>query len=271
MCAGHAQELKTQAIALQTGKRLRVFFSVQQRRHRRRADRRRRAQQVRRLPVAGSVDVVRMERLLPLPDGHDYRPDPRRAEDDGGLGPGDRRPMIVFGKTTKGYWPAAVDGKIPGAGDQIVGYPSHPFGFKMNSRLHRLARADLRAERYGVQFEGIAKGPVTGPAATAASVQDEHRRRDVRARSQRPRRLARRIGSSRSATRSRTSFRSASMRPETRSSTIVFASPICPDAADGDGQAPDGRRRQGGEDRAVPQGRARRRAHGGPSPKSSSG
>ena len=27
MCAGHAQELKTQAIALQTGKRLRVFFS----------------------------------------------------------------------------------------------------------------------------------------------------------------------------------------------------------------------------------------------------
>ena len=27
MCAGHAQELKTQAIALQNGKRLRVFFS----------------------------------------------------------------------------------------------------------------------------------------------------------------------------------------------------------------------------------------------------
>src|SRR5262249_56215342 len=27
MCAGHAQELKTQAIALQVGKRLRIFFS----------------------------------------------------------------------------------------------------------------------------------------------------------------------------------------------------------------------------------------------------
>ena len=27
MCAGHAQELKTQAIALKVGKRLRVFFS----------------------------------------------------------------------------------------------------------------------------------------------------------------------------------------------------------------------------------------------------
>ena len=28
--------------------------------------------------------------------------------------PSDRRPMIVIGRTTKGYWPRAVDGKIPG-------------------------------------------------------------------------------------------------------------------------------------------------------------
>ena len=59
----------------------------QQCRHRRRADRRRGAQQVRRrLRAARSVDVVRMERL------HDsrrprLRADPRRAADDGRLGP----------------------------------------------------------------------------------------------------------------------------------------------------------------------------------------
>ena len=28
--------------------------------------------------------------------------------------PHDRRPIVAIGKTTKGYWPAAVDGKIPG-------------------------------------------------------------------------------------------------------------------------------------------------------------
>ena len=27
--------------------------------------------------------------------------------------PADRRPMVVIGKTIKGYWPAALDGKIP--------------------------------------------------------------------------------------------------------------------------------------------------------------
>ena len=36
--------------------------------------------------------------------------------------PADRRPMIAIGKTTKGYWPAAVDRKIPDFGDQVVGY-----------------------------------------------------------------------------------------------------------------------------------------------------
>ena len=28
--------------------------------------------------------------------------------------------MIVIGRTVKGYWPGAVDGKIPGYGDQLV-------------------------------------------------------------------------------------------------------------------------------------------------------
>ena len=47
--------------------------------------------------------------------------------------PGDRRPVVLIGKTTKGYWPAAVDGTIPEHGKQVVGYPSHPYAMKMNS------------------------------------------------------------------------------------------------------------------------------------------
>jgi transketolase len=76
--------------------------------------------------------------------------------------PADRRPMIVIGTTTKGYWPAAVNGKIPGAGDQVVGYPSHPYGMKMNSEYF-VSLARTFEERYGVEFSGIRQGPVTDP------------------------------------------------------------------------------------------------------------
>jgi len=161
MCAGHAQELKTQAIALKAGKRLRVFFSYNN---------------------AGIDDALiggvvhrnfegyRLQdqwtsygwNLLPLPDGHDYQAilGVLRAMEE--WDPEDRRPMIVFGNTTKGYWPAAVDGRIAGGPDQIVGYPSHPFAFKMNSQ-YIVSLARTFEERYGVQFEGIREGEVTDP------------------------------------------------------------------------------------------------------------
>jgi transketolase len=161
MCAGHAQELKTQAIALQTGKRLRVFFSdnnagiddaliggV----------------------VPGKFDGYRLRdqwtsygwNVLSIPDGHDYHQieDVLKTMED--WDPTDRRPMIVFGKTTKGYWPAAIDGTIPGSGAQIVGHASHPFGFKMNSP-YIVSLARTFEERYGVQFDGIRDGAVTDP------------------------------------------------------------------------------------------------------------
>jgi transketolase len=161
MCAGHAQELKTQAIALQTGKRLRIFFSdnnagiddaliggV----------------------VPGRFDGYRLRdqwtsygwNVLSIPDGHDYDQilDVLKTMED--WDPADRRPMIVFGKTTKGYWPAAIDGTIPGSGAQIVGYASHPFGFKMNSP-YIVSLAATFEERYGVQFAGMREGAVTDP------------------------------------------------------------------------------------------------------------
>jgi transketolase len=161
MCAGHAQELKTQAIALQTGKRLRVFFSDNN-------------AGIDDALIGGVVpskfDGYRLRdqwtsygwNVLSIPDGHDYRQieDVLKTMED--WDPTDRRPMIVFGKTTKGYWPAAIDGTIPGSGAQIVGHASHPFGFKMNSP-YIVSLARTFEERYGVQFDGIRDGAVTDP------------------------------------------------------------------------------------------------------------
>ncbi len=159
MTEGHAQEVKTQAIALQVGKRLRIFLSDNN---------------------AGIDDsliggVVHKKfdgyRLIDqwtsygwnvfhLPDGHDYDQIVGALKTMEEWDPGDRRPMIVIGTTIKGYWPAAANGKIPGAGDQVVGYPSHPYAMKMNSEYF-VALARTFEERYGVEFSGIRQGPVT--------------------------------------------------------------------------------------------------------------
>ena len=161
MCEGHAQELKTQAIALQVGKRLRVFLSDNN---------------------AGIDDsliggVVHRKfegyrlvdqwtsygwNVFSLPDGHDYDQIVGVLKTMEEWAPADRRPMIVIGTTIKGYWPGAVNGKIPGAGDQVVGYPSHPYAMKMNSEYF-VALARTFEERYGVEFSGIRQGAVTDP------------------------------------------------------------------------------------------------------------
>jgi transketolase len=161
MTEGHAQEVKTQAIALQVGKRLRIFLSDNN---------------------AGIDDsllggVVSSKfkdyrlidqwtsygwNVFPLADGHDYDQIVGVLKTMEESDPDDRRPMIVIGRTTKGYWPGAVNGKIPGAGDQVVGYPSHPYAMKMNSEYF-VALARTFEERYGVQFAGIRQGPVTDP------------------------------------------------------------------------------------------------------------
>ncbi|MEP7308270.1 MAG: hypothetical protein ABJA98_22430 [Acidobacteriota bacterium] len=158
MCAGHAQELKTQAIALQTGKRLRVFFSDNN-------------AGIDDALIGGVVhskfDGYRLQdqwtsygwNVFSVPDGHDYDQILGVLKTMEDWDPTDRRPMIVFGKTTKGYWPAAVDGIIPGSGNQIVGFPSHPFGFKMNSD-YIVSLARTFEARYGVTFEGIGNGAV---------------------------------------------------------------------------------------------------------------
>src|SRR5215471_1662157 len=160
MCAGHAQELKTQAIALQVGKRLRIFFS----------DNNAGIDDA----LIGGVVSRKFEgyklidqwrsygwNVFPVADGHNYDQILDILKVMENWDPADRRPMIVIGKTTKGYWPGAVSGKLPGA-DQIVGYPSHPYAFKMNSEYF-VSLAQTFEDRYGVKFSGIRDGAVTDP------------------------------------------------------------------------------------------------------------
>ena len=161
MTEGHAQELKTQALALQVGKRLRIILSDNN----------------------AGIDDILLGGVVPakfrgynlvdqwtsygwnvftMDDGGDYAQIVSVLKTMEDWDPTDRRPMIVVARTTKGYWPRAVEGKIPGHGDQLVSYQSHPYGMKMNSDYF-VALARTFEEHYGVQFEGIRKGPVTDP------------------------------------------------------------------------------------------------------------
>src|SRR5262249_42149755 len=160
MCAGHAQELKTQAIAMKVGKRLRIFFSDNN-------------AGIDDALIGGVVDrkfegYRLMDQwtsygwnVLSIPDGHDYTQIFSVLKTMEEWEPNDRRPMIVFGKTIKGYWPGALHGKLLGI-DQIVGYPSHPYAFKMNADYF-VSLAQTFEDRYGVKFRGIRDGVVSDP------------------------------------------------------------------------------------------------------------
>jgi transketolase len=158
---GHAQELKTQALSLQVGKRLRILLSDNN---------------------AGIDDVLLggvIDReysaydlvdqwtsygwnVLTLANGNDYGQVISALKTMEDWDANDRRPMIVVGLTTKGYWPTAISGKLADGVDQIVSYPSHPYAQKMNSDYF-VALATTFEKKYGVTFEGIHKGPVTNP------------------------------------------------------------------------------------------------------------
>jgi transketolase len=158
MTEGHAQELKTQALAMKVGKRLRVMLSDNN---------------------AGIDDVLLggvIDRkydgyklidqwtsygwnVFTVDDGNDYGQVIAALKTMEEWDPEDRRPMIMIGKTIKGYWPSAVDGKIPGHGPQLISYPSHPYAMKMNSDYF-VALAKTFEDHYGVEFQGIRNGAV---------------------------------------------------------------------------------------------------------------
>ena len=110
MTEGHAQELKTQALALQVGKRLRVMFSDNN---------------------AGIDDsllggVIASKyagyrlvdqwtsygwNVFTIEDGNDYDQVVSALKTMDDWDPADRRPMVLIGKTIKGYWPCVSHGK----------------------------------------------------------------------------------------------------------------------------------------------------------------
>ncbi len=161
MTEGHAQELKTQALAMQVGKRLRILLS----------DNNAGIDDVLQGGViSAKYDAYRLAdqwtsygwNVFTIDDGNDYAQVVAALKTMDDWDPADRRPMILIGKTTKGYWPRAVDGKIPGHGAQLVSYHSHPYAQKMNSDYF-VALAKTFEEHYGVEFDGIRKGAVTDP------------------------------------------------------------------------------------------------------------
>ena len=159
MTEGHAQELKTQALALKVGKRLRIFFSDNN-------------AGIDDSLLGGVIDrkydgyrlidqwTSYGWNVFSLDQGNDYDHIVGSLKAMEEWDPADRRPMVVMGKTTKGYWPGAVDGKLLGFGNQLVGYPSHPYAMKMNSEYF-VAMAESFEKKYGVEFVDIRKGPVT--------------------------------------------------------------------------------------------------------------
>jgi transketolase len=161
MTEGHAQELKTQALALQVGKRLRILLSENN-------------AGIDDVLLGGVIagkyrdyDFVKQWtsygwNVFTIENGNDYAQIVAVLKTMEEWDPTDRRPMIVIGKTTKGYWPRAVNGKIPGHGAQLVSYQSHPYAMKMNSDYF-VALAKTFEEHYGVEFSGIRQGPVTDP------------------------------------------------------------------------------------------------------------
>ncbi|MBM4435795.1 MAG: hypothetical protein FJ029_00880 [Actinobacteria bacterium] len=157
MTAGHAQEMKTQAIAQQVGKRLRILFSYNN-------------AGIDDTLVGGVVKATyegyRVAdqwssygwNVFALADGNDYDQIIAALTTMEDWDTKDGRPMIVIGPTVKGWWPAAVDGTLPGFGKQLVSYPSHPYGLRMNTDYF-VALAATFEQRFGVQFTGLRAGP----------------------------------------------------------------------------------------------------------------
>jgi len=97
---------------------------------------------------------------LALENGNDYDQVVAALKTMEDWDPTDNRPMIVVGRTVKGWWPAAENGHMPGYGEQIVSYHSHPYQFDMNGDYFQ-ALAQTFEKRFGVEFEGIRHGALS--------------------------------------------------------------------------------------------------------------
>ncbi len=159
MTSGHSQEMKTAAVAQQVGKRLRILLSY----NNAGIDD----------ELVGSVirpvyEAYRIEdqwaaygwNLMTLDNGNDYDQVVAALKTMEEWEHEDDRPMIVVGKTVKGWWPAAENGHLPGYGAQIVSYHSHPYNLAMNGDYFQGLAATFE-RKFDVEFEGIRNGPVS--------------------------------------------------------------------------------------------------------------
>jgi transketolase len=149
MTEGHAQELKTQALAMKVGKRMRVLISDNN-------------SGIDDSLIGGVIDpkytgydLVEQWtsygwNVFAVENGNDYGQVVAALRTLEQWDPADRRPMVLVGKTVKGYWPVKVE-------KQLVGFPSHPYAQKMNSEYF-VQLAKTFEDRYGVQFVGIRDG-----------------------------------------------------------------------------------------------------------------
>ena len=109
LTSGHSQEMKTQAVAQQVGKRLRVFLSYNN-------------AGIDDSLVGGVIapqyDTYRLEdqwvaygwNVLTVEDGNDYDQVVAALKAMEDWDPTDDRPMIAIGRTVKGWWPGARNG-----------------------------------------------------------------------------------------------------------------------------------------------------------------
>ena len=114
-------------------------------------------------------------------DGHDYAQIVSTLKTMEDWDPTDRRPMIVIAKTTKGYWPRVVDGKIPGYGNQLISYQSHPYGDEGEPEVLCRTGAKPKSIMGAESSPGIRPGPVSAARERLIKVQNQYRRRDVAA------------------------------------------------------------------------------------------
>jgi transketolase len=146
---GHAQELKTQALALKNGKRLRVMISDNN-------------AGIDDSLIGGVIDAKYTGydlveqwtsygwNVFVVQDGNDYAQVVAALKAMETWDAADRRPMVMIGKTVKGWWPTKLE-------KPVVGYPSHPYGFKINSE-HFQGLAASFEQHFGVEFVGIRDG-----------------------------------------------------------------------------------------------------------------
>ncbi|KAK3250409.1 hypothetical protein CYMTET_40211 [Cymbomonas tetramitiformis] len=157
---GHAQELKTIAAAQQVGKRLRVLLSN----NNAGIDdaligKDGKSGVVPEGPIADQYDLALQFssygwNVFEVKDGGSYEQLVEVMAKTESWPQDDRRPMVIIANTVKGWWPADIE-------NQIVGHQSHPYGHAMNGEYFQALAASFE-ERFGVRFDGIADGPVSG-------------------------------------------------------------------------------------------------------------